>query len=285
MSWEYPARFGFDGATVTVFKVAELSMTLEEVFGPDPGVSRYFDRPLTESETLPNHSFLVSAGGARVVVDPGEFTRLAAPGHFNAPPGYAPPPPLVEQLRAAGVEPGEVTHVVVTHLHYDHYDGITLPGPPAPVLAFPNAKCVVPRRDWEMPDIAEARSKEDPDVTETLGVAEKAGVLELIDAPTPLGGGITVEPFPGESPGHQILALRTGGGSCYLVGDLYHAPEEVEHPELAASWTDREALIASRNRFAAMASQESALVLPGHMLPGKIAVAGGRAAWRELPRP
>lgn len=280
-----PPRFSFGGASVTAFRVGDLSLTLEEVFGASTEVSRYFDRPLSTGETFPNHSFLVTSGDAKVVVDPGEFSRLLLPGHFNAPPGYVPPPSLVDQLKRDGVGPEEVTHIVVTHLHYDHFDGVTLPTSSGPALAFPNAVCIVPRRDWEMPSIAEARSKGDSDLADTLEVVEGAGLLEPVDGEKALGGGIAVEPFPGESPGHQVVAVRGGGGACYLAGDLYHMKEEVEHPELAAEWTDRGEILSSRNRFAAMASRESALVLPGHMLPGRIRDAGGRALWEELGRP
>lgn len=265
---------------MTAFRVAELSMTLEEVFGTDPGLSRYFKGLLGAAETLPNYSFLVSSGSLRVVVDPGEYSRLVAPGHFNAPEGYVPPPPLVRQLEEAGTSPDEVTHAVVTHLHYDHYDGLTLPDPLT--LAFPRARCFVPRLDWEMPAIAEARSKGDRDVVDTLGVADKAGALDLLDGGRELGPGVDVEPYPGESPGHQIVAVRSGGVSCYLIGDLYHFREEVEHPELCATWTDGETLVASRKRFAAVAAAEAALVLPGHMEAGRITSDRGSTVWSAL---
>lgn len=275
-----PSRFRVGDAEVTAFRVADLSMTPEEVFGNDPALSRYFDAPLTAAETLPNYSFLVSAGPLRVVVDPGEYSRLVAPGHFNAPEGYAPPPSLTDQMRAAGADPAGVTHAVVTHLHYDHFDGLTVPGSLS--LAFPRAPCLVPRRDWDMADMADARAKGDRDVVDTLGVAEKAGVLELLDGKKELGPGVSVEPYPGESPGHQIVAVRSGRESCYIVGDLYHMKEEVEHPELAAIWTDRDALVSSRKRFAETAAAESALVLPGHMAPGRIAAEGGATRWAPL---
>ncbi|MDG6912609.1 MAG: MBL fold metallo-hydrolase, partial [Nitrososphaerota archaeon] len=228
---------------------------------------------------FPTQSFFVAAGPLRVVVDPSDYGRLVAPDHFRSPEGYARPPPLDAQLSAAGVSPGSVTHVVVTHLHFDHYAGVTKGG----ALAFPSARYIVPAKDWAMPDIAEARKKGDRDVTETLGVVEAAGRLELLDGPLDLGDGVTVEPYPGESPGHQVVGLRSAHDSCYFVGDLYHLAEEVEHPELAAAWADARALTASRRRFSERAAAERALVLPGHLPAGRIGFRGSAPTWTEEP--
>ena len=94
---------------------------------------------------------------------------------------------------------------------------------------------------------------------------------------------MTVEPYPGESPGHQVVGVRSSSGSCYFVGDLYHVVEEVEHPELAAGWADAPALVASRRKFSESAAAEGALVLPGHLPAGRIAFRGPAPAWTEEP--
>src|SRR2546421_5302302 len=45
-----------------------------------------------------------------------------------------------EQIRARGVDPASVRHVVITHLHYDHASGIS---------QFPGATLVLSKREWE----------------------------------------------------------------------------------------------------------------------------------------
>ena len=269
---------------VVSFNLGDLELRLDEVFDPKADLSPYFGgRDLSAPEAFPTRSFYVSSGSLRAVVDPSDYGRLVSPGHFRAPPGSAPPLPLEEQLAAAGVSPDSVTHVVVTHLHYDHYAGVTRATADGPSLAFPSARYIIPARDWAMPDMVEARRKGDSDVTETLGAVEAAGKLELLDGPLDLGEGLTVEPFPGESPGHQVVALRSDGASCYFVGDLYHLVEEVEHPELAAAWADAPALLASRRIFSERAASERALVLPGHLPAGRIGRRGGAPSWAEEP--
>ena len=49
-------------------------------------------------------------------------------------------------LAELNVDPAEVGHVVLTHLHFDHAGGLTRTGA---VPAFPDAKVYVQRREWE----------------------------------------------------------------------------------------------------------------------------------------
>ena len=276
-----PLRVG--GARVTVFNVGDLVFGLDEVYDRGVDLGRYFKKEQTARRAqFPTQSFLIESEGVNAVVDPSDYARLTAPGHFTPPPGYGPPPTLLAQLKGAGVAPEDVTHVVVTHLHFDHYAGTTRMSGGAPVPTFPKADCLIPKKDWEMDSIADARKAKDPDVAETLVALEDAGKLALLDGPRELGGGVAVEPYPGESPGHQVVGVRSQGRSCYCVGDLFHFREEVEHPELVASWNEPSQTQESRRRFFRRASDEGAVVIPGHMLPGRISMKGGRASWATL---
>jgi glyoxylase-like metal-dependent hydrolase (beta-lactamase superfamily II) len=275
-----PRVFRVGDARVTVFEVASLTLGKKDIFGPRVDLTKYFDeKTIAAPELFPTSSTLIESGDAKVMVDPSDFKRLVGPDHFKAPPRYRPPPPLAEQLKAVGVGPEEITQVVITHLHFDHYAGVTTNGD----LAFSTAEYYIPKRDWEMPEIAEARRKGDRDVTETLGAVEEAGRLRLLGKALALGGGVNVEPFPGESPGHQVVRVGSKGKVAYCVGDLYHLVAEVEHPELAAGWTDAKVLLASRKRFSRRAAAENALVLPGHLPPGAISFRGSAPVWTAAP--
>jgi len=265
---------------VTVFNVGDFPVALKDVFGTSPGLSRYFGtRSLARSTPLPSNSMFVTSGRTKLVVDPGDSARFESSWEGGAGGKHSPPLPLTEQLEAMGVDPGQITHVVVTHLHFDHFAGVTQMKGGLPVPTFPNARHIIPAKDWVMPDIADARKKNDKDVTDTLGVIDRAGIVELLDGRKSLGGGITIEPAPGESPGHQLLAVSSRGRKCYCVGDLYHVKEEVEHPELAGTWADVPVLLESRRKFAAKAAKDRALVLPAHMDPGVIRFSRGKFVW------
>jgi len=277
-----PRSFRIGDATVSVINVGDFAMSLYDVFGKEIDLSQYFDpRDLATPPFYPSNTVLIESAIGMVIVDPGDRERLLSA--YGAQPPDAPqvPPALSDQLDALGVAPSDIGTVVVTHLHYDHFAGLTRKVGGKLVPSFPKATHIIPKRDWEMAEIAEARKKGDKDVAETLGVVDESGLLRLIDGTEDLGGGVTLSPSPGESPGHQIVGVASKGETCYCVGDLYHMREEVEHPGLAATWADPEIITRSRNDFALRASRESAIVIPGHMRPGRIAFHGNTPKWSE----
>ena len=258
-------------------------MSLYDIFGKEADLTRYFDsRDLATPHFYPSNAMLIETARDRIIVDPGDRERILSA--YGVQPPHAPPAPplLAEQLAAVGAKSSEIGTVVVTHLHYDHFAGLTRKVGGKTVPSFPNATHIIPKRDWEMAEIADARKKGERDLAETLGVVEEAGLLSFLEGPKDLGGEVTISPSPGESPGHQIVGIMSGGAACYCVGDLYHLKEEVEHPGLAATWADVEVLTMSRNAFAERASKESALVLPGHMRPGRITIKGDAPFWSEV---
>jgi glyoxylase-like metal-dependent hydrolase (beta-lactamase superfamily II) len=276
-------NFKVGDVKIAVLNVGDFAMSLYDIFGKDADLTRYFDlRDLATPPFYPSNTMLVETDGNRVLVDPGDRERLLS-AYGEQPPDAPPAPPsLFEQLATAGAKPSEIGTVVVTHLHYDHFAGLTHKVGEENVPSFPKATHIIPKRDWDMAEILEARKKGDKDLVETLGVVEKAGLLSCLDGPMDLGGGVTISPSPGESPGHQIVGVTSRGEACYCVGDLYHLKEEVEHPELAATWADAEVLARSRKAFAGRAARESAVVLPGHMRPGRISIKGGAPVWSEV---
>jgi glyoxylase-like metal-dependent hydrolase (beta-lactamase superfamily II) len=100
-----------------------------------------------------------------------------------------------------------------------------------------------------------------------MGALEKQGVLEFVETATELGPGVTIIPAPGESKGHQIVRIHSGGQTLYCIGDLYHHPVEAEHPDWMQAGIDVEANLQSRAAFVPRALDEDALLIATH-IPG-----------------
>ncbi len=91
-------------------------------------------------------------------------------------------------------------------------------------------------------------------------------------------------PAPGETPGHCMVRVRSGGETFYYVGDLFHHPCEVSHPDWIPPRRDLAATRASRSRLFAEAVPGRATVVFSHgRFPawGRIIPAGGGFRWER----
>ncbi len=126
---------------------------------------------------------------------------------------------LGSALRQEGIDPGEITHFIATHLHFDHVGGVGHPdqaGVRRPIL--PSAKVYVQRSHWErarQPGPKESRSFR----TEDLDIIEEMG-LELLEGEEEILPGLSVRPSQGHTAGLQVVIARGAKGSLYYPSDL-----------------------------------------------------------------
>jgi glyoxylase-like metal-dependent hydrolase (beta-lactamase superfamily II) len=175
------------------------------------------------------------------------------------------PPPLADQLAAAGAEP--VTDVVITHAHFDHINGLTkwIDGRYEPT--FPTARHYLGAGDWDPAEFEDLQKF-------TLGVIEQHGLLTLVHGPLELAPGLDIVPAPGETPGHQLLHVKAGDLEAYITGDLYHHTLEFAEPGRNVAWAEPAAMAASKAMLMARAQASGAQVYFAH-IEGTWVVRGG----------
>jgi glyoxylase-like metal-dependent hydrolase (beta-lactamase superfamily II) len=210
--------------------------------------------------------------GASIIVDPNDYNASCPPGSNDHPsPGYRAPPDILAQLDELSVKPEDITHVIITHAHYDHYAGVTREtskGRYEPT--FPNATYYLGAEDWDSETVRDGLHN-DPKVQNSLGVLEEKKLLKLVRGNHDVTNMINVIHAPGESPGHRIVKIHSGNDSMlYCIGDLFHHYVEVEEPGWGAEWTDVKNNMETRIAFSEAASDERALIAAGHMTLGKI---------------
>ena len=215
---------------------------------------------------LPRRSVLVDATVYQN--PPVEETKLAVPD-FSA-------PSLLEQLGAAMVNAEEINDVIITHAHFDHFNGLTYQVNDRYRPAFPNARHYLNIGDWQPENFAELEKQ-------TLAVVHQHGLLTLVEGVLDLGDGLKILPTPGETPGHQILLVQADGLEFYFIGDLYHHPLEFSEPERNVYWAEMESMQASKEKFIERAVNSGGLVYLSHMeRPHRVERLDHEVHWYEI---
>lgn len=93
--------------------------------------------PLVARALLVDHA----ASGARTLIELGMGQRWSDKERSIY--ALAPGADVPDMLRHAGVDPDTVTHIVLTHLHWDHAGGLVKADGDAHCLAFPRAEHVI----------------------------------------------------------------------------------------------------------------------------------------------
>lgn len=166
------------------------------------------------------------------------------------------PENTVAALALAGVAPGDVSHVVLTHMHGDHIGGL-MQGE-APV--FPNAELVAAK-----PEAAYWAAN--PGDAYTAKVKPLIGKARLFDTDGEILPGIRAEAAPGHTPGHTTYVLESEGQRLLLTGDSFnHFVYSVQRPDWHVRFdVDKEAGAATRKRVLVRLANEMIPFVGYHM--------------------
>ena len=178
---------------------------------------------------------------------------------------------LMSELAGLGVDPGDITDVILTHLHFDHVGWTTQKG----AVMFERATYRCDRRDWE--------HFVGPDAGATRKLSPLESRLDTWEGSGPLLPGIDTWAAPGHTPGSTILVVSSGVDRALLLGDVVHCAVELLDDEWAGM-ADVDPVLALRTRRALIRELEgsdtpaAAAHFPemrfGRLLPGR-----GKRSW------
>ena len=171
-------------------------------------------------------------------------------------------------LGAAGINPSEVTTILMTHLHTDHAGGLIDAGGNA---RYPNAELVLHTDEalfWLSPD---ALAKAPEGLKPSVGVAQAATAPYKARLRTLSSGeahpGFTIVPEPGHTPGHSGWMIRSDAQRLLIWGDIVHLPGlQFADPHIGVAFdTDGEQAYRTRLKILDMAASERLLVAGMHL--------------------
>jgi glyoxylase-like metal-dependent hydrolase (beta-lactamase superfamily II) len=207
--------------------------------------------------------FLVRSGDRRILVDAG----LGPDPAFGGDTGGV----LLESLAALGLTAGDITDVVLTHLHFDHVGWVSRDDLPV----FPNATYRCHRADWD-----HFVGSDDVATRKMTPVQER---FEAFDADFTLAPGVDTRLCAGHTPGSTILVLSSGAARAMLIGDVVHCPVELLDDEWSGlSDVDPEMAQRARNALAAELETTNVPVAAAHfpgLQFGRLLAGEGRRNW------
>jgi len=149
---------------------------------------------------------------------------------------------LLDSLAQAGFKPEDVTHVVNSHLHFDHCGGNTKlepqmntdehgrPNPESRVVpTFPRAKYYAQEKEWVMATRPDKRSKASY-LPENFVPVLEAGRLVLVPGDAEIAPGVLVVHTGGHTSGHQLLIVRSRKNTAIYWGDLIPTVSHINVP-------------------------------------------------------
>jgi glyoxylase-like metal-dependent hydrolase (beta-lactamase superfamily II) len=197
---------------------------------------------------------LIIHGSEAILVDTGIGNRLSAVERriFDHGEGW-----LLDGLRLLGMEPGDISHVLLSHLHFDHCGGIVrrrASGELQP--AFPHARVFVQKGELELArttgnERLRAAYRHVRECVEPI-----AGMIEAIAGDTELIAGVTAAVTGGHTADHQVAIVRSGDGSFIHLADIVPTRSHMRGPWNQAYDLDALCTMTQKARYLAQAVTE-----------------------------
>jgi glyoxylase-like metal-dependent hydrolase (beta-lactamase superfamily II) len=166
--------------------------------------------------------------------------------------------PVGDGLKAVGISPDEVEHIVISHMHYDHAGNADL---------FPRARYHV--QDAEMAYCtgrcmvaAAVGDVFDADAVASMIHKVFAGRVQFHEGDMELAPGITLHKVGGHTRGMQIVRVATERGWVVLGSDSAHFYANLEPGRPFPILDDLDAYVAAQRTALRLASS------PQHFIPG-----------------
>lgn len=227
---------------------------------------------------------LIMRGDMAVMVDTGIGNRLGSVERkiFDHGEGW-----LTDGLRALGMEPGDVTHVVLSHLHFDHCGGVVRrrqSGVLEP--AFPRARVMVQGGELEVArDSGNERLRAAYRHIEEC-LAPLGHALEPLDGDIELAPGLDIRVTGGHTADHQIVTVAADGGAqCFVhLADIVPTRSHMRGPWNQAYDLDALRTMEAKARYLALAVEHGWWVSFAHderVLAARVSKDGGKLALAE----
>ncbi len=182
--------------------------------------------------TLAARCLLVRGNGKVILVDDGNGTKFSEKlkDIYRLDNSQS---DLISSLARHGVTPGDVTDVILTHLHFDHAGGSTTLNNGNLVPTFPRAKYHVQKAHW---DLAQKPSEKDRGsfMRHDYEPLMEHKVLEFVEGEANLFPGIDLVVCNGHTTAQQLPKISDGKTTLLFCCDLFPTVSHLPLPYVMA---------------------------------------------------
>ena len=160
---------------------------------------------------------------------------------------------LLGSLRKNGYSVDDITHVIVSHLHFDHCGGvISRNNREELVPTFPNAEIIVSKKQWLWATDPNRRERASF-LEENILPMENSGKLKLIDDEVDILPHIRLLQFDGHSDGQIVPVITSDRGVVAFAADLLPSTAHIPMPYIMSYDTRPLITLKDKERFYKMA--------------------------------
>ena len=248
--------------TVTAFSDGIFQTTIDVTVGVDKQMTQAISgKSLTDPVYLAVNAFLIEGRGIKALVDAGTGDSMGPElGKLPA------------NLQGADIALDSITHVLLTHIHPDHSNGLI---DPQGAAWFPKAEVVVQDVEykfWVERDLSQA----DHDRQRGNMERARASFAPYAKQTTRISDGeflpgVIAQMAPGHTPGHSTWTIEGDGDSVMIWGDTIHMDFlQLQNPDIAFIFdADPQQAIASRKRLLDQTSADKTRIAGMHLdFPG-----------------
>ena len=197
--------------------------------------------------------WVIRAPGRVILVDAGFYRQKFI--DQRRPTDYVRPSEAVAEM---GIRPEDVTDIIVSHVHWDHADGVDL---------FPRARVWIQKAEYEHhigPEGERLANAVDVEDAPMFAKLKAEGRVSLIDGDArEIMPGITVYTGGKHTFESQYVGVRTAQGTVVLASDNLYLYENLDTRKPIAQTLDAESNVAAQARMLTIASDRR-LIVPGH---------------------
>lgn len=233
-----------------------LKTSLDFVIGMDRFAAEALTGPTENGDDIPVNNFVFQRDGKTIMIDAGAGNTMQKTLGK-----------LPENLRAGGIDPASITHILLTHIHPDHANGLV---DNSGAAHYPNAEILVSAAEFDF-WLGESQPGE-PVLTQRMHARARVDlapymsrVRRMRDGEEVLG--CTAMVFAGHTPGHTVWRVAAGSEAFISWGDVVHfSAIQISHPDTPVTYDlDPDKACAARKRVIDMAAAERMMVAGAHI--------------------